>query len=253
MNRPSILTAVSTEIRKQRRGIAWLPIASLILAAVMVASGWYSYQSFTEEFVQQGVTWVAIWSNAALLYGGLVMPILLGLHAAWEMRMEHALGNVARLRSTGLVSSALIPGKLGAGLVASAVTTGIVGIVYVIAGLLSGFQPDAELLRTLCYLALGCVGGWSTSALMLVFASLVRSFAVTVGISVLVAVSGFGVIFVAPALQWLWPPSQIGLGMHARDAMTLDPIQTAIFLVINAVIIAVCGMLSAWIIRKRES
>ena len=124
---------------------------------------------------------VAIWGNTALLFGGFAMPILLCLHMAWSMRMEQLNGNIARLRAAGLLGRSLIAGKLAGALRASLILSAELWLLYTLAGLSHGFRPDAEYARTLGYLLLGLLGGWSTGCVLLLVACLIRSFAVLMG------------------------------------------------------------------------
>lgn len=118
--------SIDVELTKQRRGSLWFPIASFLLGGVMVASGLYSYHSFTDTWQQQSMTWSAIWANAAMRYGGFLLPILLGIHAAWSMRMEHSTASIARLRALGL-GAALIRGKVISALIANLISTMLLG------------------------------------------------------------------------------------------------------------------------------
>ncbi len=244
--------AASVEFTKQRRGFGWFPIAGAVAAALLVASGWWSYARFAETFQAQQIAWVAIWGNTALLFGGFAMPILLCLHMAWSMRMEQLNGNIARLRAAGLLGRSLIAGKLAGALRASLILSAELWLLYTLAGLSHGFRPDAEYARTLGYLLLGLLGGWSTGCVLLLVACLIRSFAVLMGVSVLAAMSGFAVVFAAPQAQWLWPFCQASLGMHARDPLTLEPLPTVLFVVTNAVIVLAAAGLSGWLLGRRE-
>ncbi len=247
----AIAPSVVTEITKQRRGSLWFPVASFLFGAIMVASGLYSYHKYTDVWQQQSMTWSAVWANAAMLYGGLLLPILLGIYAAWSMRMEHSTGSIARLRALGLGSS-LILGKVAGALAANLISCLLLGATVTAVGLVTGFSIDAEYLRVLAYLGLGLLGGWSASCIFLVLACVIRSFAVVCGVSVLCAISGFGIMFVAPGKQWLWPFSQISLGMHGRDPISLELMPTIGFMVVNAVIIVVAATLATRVLGKRE-
>ncbi len=246
------VVAARVEFAKQRRGFGWFPIAGFVMSALMVANGWWSYAKYRDIFQAQQVTWVAIWGNAALLFGGFCMPILLGLHMSWSMRMEHLNGNISRFRATGLLGRGLITGKLAGALRASLLLGLELLACYTLAGLSHGFRPDAEYARTVAYLLLGTLGGWTVGCVLLLCACLIKSFAVLIGISAMAAMSSFAIVFAVPQAQWLWPFSQISLGMHARNPDALEPLSILLFLISNTVIIVIVARLSGWVLGRRE-
>ncbi len=244
--------AVIAEWLKHRHGFSWFPITAVIMAALMVANGWYSYQRFTAEFLAQGLTWKAIWANVALLFGGLTIPVLLGVHAALSMRMEYQLDNIARLQAKNLLTRALIPGKWGEALIANLNIGIILAVIYTFAGLISGFSLDGEYFQTIGFLLLGVLGGWSISAVLLTINCYLTSISAGATVAVVAAISSFGVVFIAPPLQWIWPFTQTSLGMHARTINPMGFGAALLFIAVNIASIISSAVIAARILKRRK-
>lgn len=245
------MSTLVIERRKSKR--AWILLAvAVLLVGLNAFNGVGNYLSNTEAFRAQGMTWIAVWGQAGLLWAVLFFPFLITLRAASLTRMEHEQANWRRLASYGAHLRAY-QGKLLllAGFVVAC--QAIFTAVILVSSLALGFTlTGADLAAMACWGLLGSVGGLTVAAIQLLVGVLVRSFATTVAIGLIASVGSLMVTLVAPFFEALYPYAQIGVGMRVRALDWPSLAETTGFLVWNALLILVAVGIGRLVLRRKE-
>ncbi|WP_448232918.1 ABC transporter permease [Microbacterium lacticum] len=239
------------ERRKSKRAWSLLVVAAL-LVGLNAANGISNYLSNTDTFDAQGVTWVAVWGQAGLLWSTLFFPFLIILRAASLTRMEHEQGNWRRLASYG-AHLRIYWGKL-------LVLAGFVALcqaIFIAAMLLSslglGFSlTGSDVAAVIGWGLLGVAGGLSVAAIQLLVGILVRSYATTVAIGLVASIGSLMVALVAPFLETVYPYAQIAVGMRVRALDWPGTAETVGFLIWNLVLIVVAVFVGRLVLRRKE-
>lgn len=245
------MSTLAIERRKSKR--AWILVAvAVVLVGLNVFNGIGNYLSNVDVFQAQGLTWVAVWGQAGLLWAILFFPLLITLRAASLTRMEHEQANWRRLASYG-AHLRTYRGKLLllAGFVLLCQTIFVAAVILV--SLILGFTltlPDVSAM--LCWGLLGAVGGLTVATVQMLVGILVRSYATTVAIGLVASIGSLMVTLVAPLLEAAYPYAQIGVGMRVRALDWPTFPETIGYLVWNAALILVAVFIGRLVLRRKE-
>jgi len=243
--------ALGGERVKARRG--WVLYLVVVLhIGLNLANGVANYFQNTSIFQEQGVTWMAVWGQSGLLYTLLFLPFIISIKAASLTRMEHENSNWRRMASYGAAARVTYSGKV----LLLAAFAGTCQLLYLVAfftaGLISGFELSPQVVGEFTLLAFaGWIGVMTIGCLQLVIGLLVKSFASTVAIGFVGTIAGFALTLAAPALQVLYPYTQIGVGMHVRTLTGPSQEEFVPFLIANTVLTGLV-LLAGWAYLKRR-
>lgn len=246
-----LMSSLSIERQKSKRGWILLVVAAL-LVGLNATNGITNYISNAHVFRDQGVTWLAVWGQAGLLWAILFFPFLISMRAASLTRMEHEQANWRRLASYG-AHLRVYRGKLWllAGFVLFCQAVFVATIL--VGGFALGFSlTTGEIVAMLCWGLLGVVGGMTVAAIQLTIGILVRSFATTVAIGLIASVGSLMVTLVAPFLEVIYPYAQAGVGMRVRALDWPTVPETTGFVIWNAVLIITVISIGSLILRRKE-
>jgi len=246
------MSAFTIERRKSKR--AWiLLLVAVALIGLNAANGISNYLSNVGTFHEQDVTWLAVWGQAALLWGALFFPFLIAVRAASLTRMEHEDANWRRMASYGATIRTTYRGKvlLMSGFVFFCQA---VFVAVVIAGsLVLGFAlTPGDIATMLEWTLLGAVGGVTIAAIQLLVGILVRSFATTIVIGLGASVLSLAITVVAPVLGAIYPYALVVTGLQARSLDSPSTMELAAFLIWNLVLILGTALASALVLRRKE-
>ncbi|RNL82212.1 ABC transporter permease [Halostreptopolyspora alba] len=246
------MSATAIERAKTTKG--WLTCAVVVLlVALSLANGAGNYLENRPVFTEQGVTWPAVWGQSVLLYAYLFLPIVIGVRAAMMVRVENDDHNWRRMAS---YDAALVPvyrGKVGALVRFCAAAQLIHVVLFLVTGLLLGFDPaPVTLARFLLWALAGWVGACAVALAQLYAALRIASFASAVTVAVVGAVAGFLITIPVPAAAYVFPYTQIGVGMRARALESFTGGQAALFLLVNLVLITGFAWAGARVVRRWE-
>lgn len=245
------MTTLSIERRKSKR--AWvLLLVALLLVGLNAANGISNYLGNIDIFEAQGLTWIAVWGQAGLLWAILFFPFLITLRAASLTRMEHEQANWRRLASYG-AHLRIYRGKLvllaGFILLCQAI---FVAAIFTASFALGFTLTLTDVTAMVCWGLLGAVGGMTIAAIQLLIGILVRSFATTVAVGLIASIGSLMVTLVAPALEAVYPYGQIGVGMRVRALDWLGLPETIGYLGWNAALILVAVGIGRLVLRRKE-
>ncbi len=245
------MSALGIERQKSKR--AWiLLVVAVLLVGLNVFNGAGNYLGNADIFEAQGLTWIAVWGQAGLLWAILFFPFLITVRAASLTRMEHEQANWRRLASYG-AHLRIYRGKivLLAGFVLLCQAMFVAAVLVV--SLALGFDlTPSDVAAMLSWGLLGAVGGMTVAAIQLLVGILVRSFATNVAIGLVASIGSLMVTLVAPLLEAVYPYAQIGVGMRVRalDWPTLP--ETLGYLTGNLLLILVAVFVGRLVLRRRE-
>ena len=215
---PSVRAAWAWENRKASNRWYWAALAAL--CALGMAGGWFQYTSFRAEFEAQGLTWLAVWSQATLLPTMLFLPLIVAALTAQTAAGEHQGRNWQRMNANRL-QGAMVAGKL-LHMAQTALLTALVLLgEFIVTGLLLGFDPAGlgpYALRlvpiALSVLAIEVFVAW-LGVVMTSFASVMTTVLV-------VTIAGCAMTLVAPVVSALYPLSLMTAACASRDPGSID-------------------------------
>lgn len=245
------MSTLTIERHKSKR--AWILLAvAVLLIGLNLVSGVGNYVGNEEIFRAQGVSWIAVWGQAGLLWSVLFFPFLITLRAASLTRMEHEQANWRRMGSYGALTGTY-RGKLILLCGFVLLCQGLFVVAVIVASLALGFTLTFEDVSAIvCWGVLGAVGGMTIAAIQLLIGVLVRSFATTVAIGLIASIGSLMVTLVAPALAMVYPYAQIGLGMRVRALDWPGAPEAFAYLVLNVLLILVAVFLGRLVLRRKE-
>lgn len=198
----------------RKNNITWYWIALLCTSFLGLLMGISQYESYEAEFKAQGVTYLAVWGQSALLPTTLFFPILLGALQAQKMSNEHNGRNIARLKAIGVVNKYITTLTLHS-FVISMFSVLLFGTLQLVAGIFLHFHISDvfSLVPRLFAIALAmtawqlivvgigvCLSGFSSIVTVVLVSSLI----------------GFGMAIVAPALSVVYPPALLAYASAVR-------------------------------------
>lgn len=237
--------AISAELLKCRRSAVWVAILGLPLLGVFVGCGNYAINASA----MHGNPWQDLWTQIGLFYGYFFFPILIAILAAYLWRLEHLHHNWNSLMTAAVPVRVLFWAKLSVlGLLTLFVQCLLMGL-YLLAGKLY-FHLAGPLLPAMLWWLLG---GWTASlsigALQLYLSMRIRSFAVPVGLCLLLCLMGLG-LFVNGFTAF--PTALMIQGMGSLRGDTLPIPQLALFLLENLFYIFLFAALSVSRLKRKD-
>lgn len=223
--RPQPLRA---ELVKLRRAAIWT--AYILLPLIASAMGTFNYQQNLGVLTPG---WDNLWSQHTLFEFYFFLPALVGTGCSWLMRLEHAGTNWNQVLASPADPARLVAAKLfvGAGMlaVALAATGGLLVFFGKTIGL-PGLPPTDYAL----HLLLAWVGGVPMVAVQLLISSLVRTFAVPVGIAMAGGVSGMLLSAKGLGLWWPWALMPLAANGNVGDGLAAFLAMAAIFTMVGS-------------------
>lgn len=195
---------------KFRRSPVWLAfVVMLVLSAFM---GTVNYQANVAVLTQG---WVSLWTQHTLFSCAVFLPAALGVLCAWQWRLEHTDHSWNQIMAAPLGLGAIWWAKLcWAGVIALG-TAVIVGLFYIVGGVLIGL-PLGDLPPELPgWLFFGFLGMVAICAWEEFIAMVIRIFAVPVAIGLFGGIVGLYITAKGFGLYWPW--ALLSLGMRANN------------------------------------
>jgi lantibiotic transport system permease protein len=229
------ISAEWLKLRHSRIGLVLvtLPVISLLIGSVNYA--------FNRGVLVNG--WYSLWTQVSLFYGEFFLPILVAILCAYVCRLEHLNRNWNMVLTAPVSVASIFAAKwFTVGLLilfAQALFLGLYWVAGLLLSMPGPFPPE-----TIGWAMRGWYACLAISAFQLGLSLRIRSFAVPVGIALVAVLIGLG-LYVAK-LGLFFPYSLLTIGMEALSQDKLDPLQNALFWIMNSAY----GMLFAfWSIR----
>ena len=248
-NQISLLTAWRNERLKIRR--FWFFVGAVGLGAFAQLLGVSNYQNHQATFIEQNITWLAIWGEGAVLVTKIFLPLLYVVIISQAAGLEYQTRGWQRLASVNRTVPAVF-GKQLAALELAVIGLIIYTVATVVSGLALGFNPS-ELPPYILRAGCGALGAWALSSVTLLIGTYFRSFAVIATVGVAAVILGMGISVLAPAITTASPYSLIAQGLVGQDFADLaSPIAIIGTAAVSLVWVAISTGLMCLTIKHRE-
>ena len=221
------------EAKKAKRETTSYVIVFLFVV-LNVGNGALTYIDNLEIFKAQSVSWIAVWGQAGLLWSFLFLPLAVSIYCANLCSIEKENNNWQRLVSYDLAYKSYIAKFL------RAACYGLAGQILFAAGVLGvslffKFTLEAQdIAAILVWLLMGYIGVLSLVSLQLYLGIFIKSYSVHVGVGLIGGFSALMLDLLTPVAKFVYPYSQIAVGMHVRElSIEFDPVKIIIFTVVN--------------------
>lgn len=205
-----LLTCIRTEFMKLRRSFVWLSCFVLPIIPAILGSGNY----YLNLSILNG-QWYALWTQHSLFYSCFFFAPLIAVYCAYLWRVENYGHNRNVLMTVPVPLSCIYFGKLTVCVIVTVLTQLWVFLLFAICGKFLGL-PGLPPLEILWWCARGTLGGIAIAAAMLLLSQCIRSFALPIGLSLVLTMIGFLISNKDGMARLLFPFSLVTAGMNAN-------------------------------------
>ncbi|MGN9867126.1 ABC transporter permease [Bacillus swezeyi] len=212
----NILAAERLKLKRSKMWVLYVlaPFISVILA-------YTNFRNNYKLFVQPGDNeWVEAWTQIAVFMGSFVLPILVGIYAAFVCRGEHVGGGWKQLLAQPVLRSQVFFAKSVMVAVMVAVTMSILWILFILFGFLNGLKGGLPFFTILGYVVQGSIACLPLIVLQLIISSRYKTFGIPLAVSI-----GFTLPSILAAntpLGQIYPWTLPMLGMSPPDESPID-------------------------------
>lgn len=203
-----LLTCTRTELIKLRRSFIWLACFIIPILPSVMGTG-----NYLANLDIVGVGWYPLWTQATLFYGFFFFAPLISIYCAFLWRLENFGSNRNALMTAPVPLSCVFFGKLAVTALVTLITQLWVYFLFFLCGKYCGL-PGLPPIRLFFWCMRGALGGMVIAAAMLLFSMCIRSFALPIGFSLVMAV--IGVLFSNQGSGLYFPFSLICYGMNSN-------------------------------------
>lgn len=203
-----LFICIRTEFLKLKRSFVWLACFVIPLLPAIMGTGNY----LANLSVLKG-GWYALWSQHTLFYACFFFAPLISVYCAYLWRVENFGHNRNVLMTAPAPLSCIFFGKLAVTFAVTLITQVWVFILFVISGRFAGL-PGLPPLQIFGWCMRATLGGLVCAAAMLLLSMCIRSFALPIGLSLVLTFIGF--LFSNKGWGLFYPFSLIAAGMNAN-------------------------------------
>ncbi|NWN79103.1 MrsE [Bacillus sonorensis] len=226
---------LAAERLKLKRSNMWVLYVSAPFISVLLA--YTNFRNNYKQFVQPGDNeWVEAWTQVAVFMGSFVLPILVGIYAAFVCRGEHAGGGWKQLLALPVLRSRVFFAKAAVVVMMVAVTMGNLYTLFIVFGFLNGLKGDLPFFAVLGYVVQGSIACLPLIVLQLIISVRHQTFGLPLAVSI-----GFTLPSILAAntpLGQIYPWTLPMLGMSPPDESPIDsyPLFYSILMVLGTVL-----------------
>lgn len=203
-----LFICIRTEFLKLKKSFVWL--ACFIIPIIPAIMGTANYMANLSILTGQ---WYALWTQHTLFYACFFFPPLISVYCAYLWRVENFGHNRNVLMTAPVPLSCIFLGKLTVTFLVTVITQLWMFLLFTVSGSLIGL-PGLPPLQILGWCLRAALGGLVCAAAMLLLSMCIRSFALPIGLSLVLAIIGF--LFSAKGWGLYYPFSLISVGMNAN-------------------------------------
>lgn len=203
-----LFTCIRTEFLKLKRSFVWL--ACFIIPVIPAIMGTANYVGNLAILTGK---WYALWTQHTLFYACFFFAPLISVYCAYLWRVENFGHNRNVLMTAPVPLSCIFFGKLSVTFLVTVVTQLWMFFLFTVSGRLVGL-PGLPPLQILGWCLRATLGGLVCAAAMLLLAMCIRSFALPIGLSLVLTLIGF--LFSNKGWGLFYPFSLIASGMNAN-------------------------------------
>lgn len=204
-----LLRLLKAERLKLKRSPVWL--AFLLMPIVPALLGTLNYIGNIDILKSE---WYSLWTQHTLFTCYFFLPVMVGVYCAYLMRLEHDQHNWNKMLTMPVQRPLIFLAKLITASVMILLSELWIGILFVLSGKLIGMTTPVPLRSVVIWCLFGTLGGTVMAAIQLLVSLCIKSFALSVGISLAGGISGL--LFLAKHLGHIWPYSLMAYGMNSN-------------------------------------
>ncbi|MEQ7807712.1 ABC transporter permease [Priestia aryabhattai] len=210
---------LTVEKLKLKRSKIWILYILGPLIGVMLA--YTNFYNNYELFVQPGDNeWIEAWTQVAIFMGPFVLPIMVGVYAAFVCRSEHVSGGWKQLLALPVQRTKIFLGKFLITATMIAVTLFIVLILFLGFGLVKGINGDLPMLTLIGYCIKGFLACLPLMLLQLIISIRSKTFGIPLAVSIVFTLPA--IIVASTPLGQIYPWTQPMLAMSPVDESPIE-------------------------------
>ncbi|MCG0050789.1 ABC transporter permease [Priestia aryabhattai] len=210
---------LNVEKLKLKRSKIWILYILGPLIGVMLA--YTNFYNNYELFVQPGDNeWLEAWTQVAIFMGPFVLPIMVGVYAAFVCRSEHVSGGWKQLLALPVQRTKIFLGKFLITATMIAVTLFIVLILFLGFGLVKGINGDLPMLTLIGYCIKGFLACLPLMLLQLIISIRSKTFGIPLAVSIVFTLPA--IIVASTPLGQIYPWTQPMLAMSPADESPIE-------------------------------
>ena len=240
-----LLRLLRAERMKLKRSPVWL--AFILMPIIPAVLGTINYLGNLEMLTSE---WYSLWTQHTIFTSYFFLPIMLGIYCAYLMRLEQNNHNWNKTLTMPVPKSEIFLAKLLTVTFMILLSEIWIAGLLIISGKIIGMTAAFPLKEIIIWSSFGTLGGMVMAAAQLIISIFIRSFALSVGLSLIGGISGL--VFLAKNLGHLWPYSLMAYGMNSNSPQELLASGYAQFVVICLVYIILFTFLGSFIMNKQE-
>ncbi|MED4953557.1 ABC transporter permease [Paenibacillus macerans] len=233
---------------KLKRSRLWLLYFIGPMLGVLLA--YTNFYKNYDLFMQPGDNaWLEAWTQVALFMGPFVLPILVGIYAAFVCRGEHVGGGWKQLLALPVGHSQIFLGKFFMVVRMVVITMVILFGFFTIVGLVKGIAGDFPFLALLGYMLRGILATLPLALLQLMISIRAKTFGIPLAVSIIFTLPA--ILVASTPLGQVYPWTQPMLAMSPEDE---SPIQSYfLFYSLLTGSFTVLLLLGLWRFAKRDT
>lgn len=210
---------LTVEKLKLKRSKIWiLYILGPLIGVTLAYTNFYNNYKL---FVQSGDNeWIEAWTQVAIFMGPFVLPIMVGVYAAFVCRSEHVSGGWKHLLSLPVQRNKIFLGKFLITATMVAVTLFIVLILFVGFGLVKGVNGELPMLPLIGYCIKGFLACLPLMLLQLIISIRSKTFGIPLAVSIVFTLPA--IIVASTPLGQVYPWTQPMLAMSPADESPIE-------------------------------
>lgn len=240
-----LLRLLRAEQMKLKHSPVWL--AFILMPIVPAILGTINYLGNLELLTSE---WYSLWTQHTIFTSYFFLPIMLGIYCAYLMRLEQNNHNWNKTLTMPVPKSEIFLAKLLTVTFMILLSEIWIGGLFVISGKIIGMTAAFPIKEIIIWCLFGTLGGMVMAAAQLIISIFIRSFALSVGLSLIGGISGL--VFLAKHLGHLWPYSLMAYGMNSNSPQELLASGYTQFVVICLVYIISFTIIGSIIMNKQE-
>ncbi|WP_455920281.1 ABC transporter permease [Priestia megaterium] len=210
---------LNVEKLKLKRSKIWILYILGPLIGVMLA--YTNFYNNYELFVQPGDNeWIEAWTQVAIFMGPFVLPIMVGVYAAFVCRSEHVSGGWKQLLALPVQRTKIFLGKFLITATMIAVTLFMVLILFLGVGLVKGINGELPMLTLIGYCIKGFLACLPLMLLQLIISIRSKTFGIPLAVSIVFTLPA--IIVASTPLGQIYPWTQPMLAMSPTDESPIE-------------------------------
>nr|CUH82816.1 LmgG-immunity to the lacticin LMG [Lactococcus lactis subsp. lactis] len=243
-------TLINTELKKLKKsGFIYFIIAFNIIS-IFIGSAIFSANKAV--FVGDGDQSIVLWGQSSLYSSQLFFPILVGILCAVSWQIEEKNKNWQKLLTSPLTPLQIVSSKFITIIIFTLINQLLFYVMFIFSSMILNI-PKINFTLFILWSILGWVGSFSIVAVQLFLSIRIRSFASPILISAGGALLGLISLFLGEFISFVFPYSQLQIGMRARALQNFNVTELLIFILISIIYSIIFILLATNSLDRREN